>query len=603
MDGSSRIIALLRNMGVTCYAGVTGGNILRFTTQLEPFRSAAGADDCRPDADDKRPFLLTLNEFVAGFVPVGHYLATGRIAAAVATAGGATKLASCGISDAKMHNIPAVYLVGLNAGTSAGLAPLQDVTPEGMNIVAQLRAEIGDGCLLIEDIHDIDTQLEKARRLLSDSRPVVLAVAPEALNSAMPTCDIPESELDSLGPQVDASALERHLRSLVRGRRVVLFVGEEVARCPGVASLTKRLAHTFGAPTVWSQSAASAVSADSPFAYGCIGFGGNDRANELWQSLTSDDVVIALGLDPGEYVLGMERIKAGTVVHITAWQNPYGSRNGGFAHRCAGEYRLVRGDIGQVLAAVLPLLEQGPVDSIRQPYAPTNLNDPTPPYTPAPGSVDFAELLLRLHRQWRPGTLVFDDVCLAYKDRQFVTQRPSGAVQVFSAHQASTMGSAFGHAVGAKIASPHTDVFCFTGDGCFRLYGGALADVADLGIVVFVIDNGGYGIIQQGYDKIAPEVGRDRFHSVLPPLDFVAAAIAYRWKAWRLEPDLSNLDEVLADCRTPNGRSVLVSVPVDTDQTLGHNPRVRHLGARDETSPPNATSERGTEASRNDTGP
>lgn len=565
MDGGGRILNHLQDMGVTLYAGVTGGPVLRLTTRLEPFRPGT-----------EGPCLLTVNEFVAGFVPIGHYVATGQVAAALTTTGGATKLASCGISDAKMHNIPAVYVVGLNALSTAGLAPLQDVSAEGVNIVAQLRAELGQACLLIEDARDIDGQLRRARRLLSTSRPVALAVAPEAL-AARPPSAAPADEPDSPRPWTDPTVFERELRAAVRGRRVVLFVGEEAARCPGAAPLTKRLAQLLGAPTVWSQNGAVAVSADSPYAYGCIAFGGNDRALRLWQELKPDDVVIALGLDPGEYVLALEQIKAGTVLHLTGWPSPYGSRDGGFAHRCAGKYRLVRGHIGRTLQAVLPRLERSPADSVPQPFAPAELNRPGPPQAPARGSVDFAELLLALHRAWRPGTLVFDDVCLAYKDRQYVTQRPSPNARIFSAHQASTMGSAFGHAVGAKIGAPHADVFCFSGDGCFRLYGGALADVAMLGIVLFVIDNGAFGIIEQGYSLIVPEAGVERFHSALPRLDFVATAIAAGWQAWRLAPDLSNLDEILTHCHTPGQRSLLVSVPVDTAQLLGHNPRVRHL--------------------------
>src|SRR3989454_5579588 len=74
--------------------------------------------------------MLTMGEYVAGFVPLGHWLASGRIAGCVTTTGAATKLGGSGMTDAKLHNIPAVYLIALNSTMSIGNAPLQDRSEE-----------------------------------------------------------------------------------------------------------------------------------------------------------------------------------------------------------------------------------------------------------------------------------------------------------------------------------------------------------------------------------------------------------------------------------------------------------------------------------------
>src|SRR5438309_11955629 len=137
-SGNYWLIETLRRWGITGYAGVNGGGLIHVTKHLEPLTDLE-------EATDGRPRMLTMGEYVAGFAPLGYYLASGRIAGCLTTTGAATKLGSSGLTDAKLHSIPAVYLIALNSTMSVGLAPLQDVSIHGMNIVPQLQAELGDG--------------------------------------------------------------------------------------------------------------------------------------------------------------------------------------------------------------------------------------------------------------------------------------------------------------------------------------------------------------------------------------------------------------------------------------------------------------------------
>ncbi|HYU63001.1 MAG TPA: thiamine pyrophosphate-binding protein, partial [Verrucomicrobiae bacterium] len=133
-SGNFWLIETLRRWGVTAYAGVNGGGLIHVAKHLEPFSDLS-------QATDGAPRMLTMGEYVAGFVPLGYYLASGRIAGCITTTGAATKLGGSGMTDAKLHNIPAVYLIALNSTMSIGQAPLQDVSVHGMNIVPQLQAE------------------------------------------------------------------------------------------------------------------------------------------------------------------------------------------------------------------------------------------------------------------------------------------------------------------------------------------------------------------------------------------------------------------------------------------------------------------------------
>src|SRR6184192_4679855 len=154
-SGNFWLIETLRRWGVTAYAGVNGGGLIHVAKHLEPFSYLS-------QATDGAPRMLTMSEYVSGFVPLGYWLASGRIAGCLTTTGAATKLGGSGMTDAKLHNIPAVYLIALNSTLSIGNAPLQDVSEHGMNIVPQLEAELGEGCVVIDSVHSLEDGLRQA---------------------------------------------------------------------------------------------------------------------------------------------------------------------------------------------------------------------------------------------------------------------------------------------------------------------------------------------------------------------------------------------------------------------------------------------------------
>src|SRR5438309_12009857 len=119
-SGNAVLIETLRRWGVRFFAGVNGGGVVHVVKHMEPYTELA-------HSADPASRMLTMGEYVAGFAPLGHWLASGRIAGCVTTTGAATKLGGSGMSDAKLHNIPAVYLIALNSTLSIRNAPLQDV--------------------------------------------------------------------------------------------------------------------------------------------------------------------------------------------------------------------------------------------------------------------------------------------------------------------------------------------------------------------------------------------------------------------------------------------------------------------------------------------
>ena len=567
-SGNFALIDTLRKWGINFFSGVNGGGLIHVAKHLEPLLGLE-------QIGDGKPRMQTMGEYVAGFVPLGYYLASGKVAGCLTTTGAATKLGSSGITDAKLHNIPAVYIIALNSTLSIGLSPLQDVSEHGMNVIPQLRAELGEACIVVDDISKLQTQLEQAQSILAESKPVAIAFHPDILSQQVEV-DVPKVERQRGFDQVDADRFVHELPGLTSGRRVIIYVGAEAARCPGITKLTTELSELLQAPTVWSVNGANAVSRDNPYAYGYISFGGNDEAMKLWRSVNADDIVISLGFDSGEYSLNLSPIPAGHVWHFTAWNEPYGHKDGDFRHRVNGDYRVVRGDIEKTLQEVLPRLK-GKVGNRPHLEVPRDLNSRTISREVRKGCVDAYEFYGELYRSWRPHSIGFDDVCTAYKDRQYVTQKPHQSMPFHTVHDGSAMGGAFGLGVGARAADPSLHTFVFSGDGCWRLFGGGLAEAANIGMNLFIVNNGTYAIVDKGLEVVIPDVDKGRYHGKLAPIDFVAAAKAHGWDGFRLRADLGNLGEILDACYKGSGQSILVDVPIDADQVIGLNPRLNNL--------------------------
>lgn len=568
--GNFALIDTLRQWGIRHYSGVNGGGVIHVTKYLEPLTHPS-------QITDGVPRLLTMGEYVSGFMPLGYHLATGRIAGSITTTGAATKLGSSGITDAKVHNIPAVYIIALNSTGSIGKAPLQDVSHYGMNIVPQLQAELGEGCIVLDNVNRLERDLAKAQNILHDSQPVAFAFYPDILSREVEV-SVPRTEKARTLNQKDVAAFLEQFPAMAKGRRVIIYVGEEAAFYPNIAQLTTELSELLQAPTIWSINGANAVSPKNPYSYGYILFGGNDKAMQLWRSMTPEDIVITLGFCPGEYSINLESFPAKCTWHFGAYMYGYGQVNGDFRHRCKGDYRQVRGDIDLALEAIIPRLKTMGVGKDRPKVEqPDNLNSREVWRDVRKDCVDFMSFYEELPKYWQPHSIGFDDVCISYKDRQYVTQRPHPNIKFWTAHHGSAMGGAFGLGVGAKLADPSLHTFMFCGDGCWRLFGGCLADAANLDLRLFIINNGTYGIVDKGLEMIIPTVEKPRYHSKLPRIDFVAAAKAHGWDGFYLKPDLSNLKEIMDACHTPAGRSILVDVPVDNEQVVGLNARLLNL--------------------------
>lgn len=566
IDNYQFLVNTLESWGITMYTGVTGGGVIHFLKHINTL----------VDEPTGAPEFLTIGEYEAGFLPLGYFLTSGKIAAAVATTGAAIKLLTCGLSDAKLHDIPAVYIVPLSGKNTTGFSPLQDTSKYGTNTIDQLRAELPDSIFILDNQATLVEQLLLAKAILDDSKPVVLVLVNEVLNTPVTEIPVlPSNKMHSIKGEHYDSFIDV-FRQAVNNKRLVVLVGEEMERYADAKKLTSELANELHAQTVWSINGANAVSRDNPYGYGYISFGGNDKALSLYESLGEDDVLLVLGACPDEYTTNLAKFKASHTFYLSNIHHAYGTINNSFQHTANGHYYQVYGPLDAIIKQLLHAGRGNPFQNKPGEPAPANLNDY--PYSlPHEGYVNMADLYQRLDKWWPAGSIGFDDICLAYKDRQYVTQRPNDNINFYSLYRGSSMGGAFGAAVGAKLANPAKLVALFTGDGCFRLFSGSMGEARNMGVVVFVLNNSALSIIEQGLKKILPDFPEEKYHAYLWPIDYCGVAKACGWDAEKLNSDLSNLDDLLKKMERNSKQSLLIEVPVDPHQLLGSNPRLKNL--------------------------
>lgn len=350
-NGYQALLALLQDIGVEYCSGVTGGGVIHFLKHL------ASHDAAKTRQDEPGPAFFSIQEYVAGFVPLGSYLVSGRVGACVATTGAASKLLACGLSDAKLHDIPAVYLMPLCPAANSELCPLQDTTEAGSDIVAQLKAELPDGVFLLDAPEQIGRRLQAARDRLAQQQPVVLLLEHQALNTPFEN----ERTHRPVPTQPDWEGIQQFFDEFIQtcaGRRVTILAGEELARVPEAKQITTRLCQALGAPVVWSINGVNGVAHDNPYTYGCIAFGGNDVAMEHWQHIGADDVLLVLGACPDEYTLNLGPFPAGHTFLLSGLEHGYGRRDGSFRHRARHDYRQLIAPLENVLDVFCDVVEQ-----------------------------------------------------------------------------------------------------------------------------------------------------------------------------------------------------------------------------------------------------
>ena len=551
MTGGDAILRALEAEGVEVMFGIPGGAI------MPTYDAMARGTTVR--------HVLARHEQGAGHMAQGYARASGRVGVAIATSGpGATNLVTP-IADAWMDSTPLVCITGQVRSTLIGTDAFQecDITGITMPIVKH--------SWLVQDARDIPSVMRAAFHVARTGRcgPVLVDV-PRDVQEAFADITLP-GELDLPGwrppTKVHPLQIREAGRAVANARKPVLYVGGGTLNGDACDELLE-LAEAGSLPVVTTLMGKGAFPEDHELHFGWPGMHGPKWSN---LAINSCDVLVAIGARFDDRVTGKLSAFApgATVVPLDV---------------DAAEISKLRDADIPVVGALATAVGELAREVARHRAE----GSPAPEAWLSQIREWREEFPLRYERggDWlKPQTVVETLQRLTADDDVIVTtgvgQHPMWAMQYVTTVRPrnfitsgglGTMGYGIPAAIGAKAARPEATVVCVDGDGCFQMTAQELATaaVADLPIVVVLVNNGYLGMVTQWQDMFY-EGRRSHVDLTTSVPDYAKLAEAYGGVGMvvsteaELEPALDEAlrlgKTVVVDCRVDPAEQCFPMIP------------------------------------------
>ncbi|PHR93117.1 MAG: 3D-(3,5/4)-trihydroxycyclohexane-1,2-dione acylhydrolase (decyclizing) [Blastopirellula sp.] len=446
----------------------------------------------------------------------------------------------------------------------------------GPDPVLQQLEDFGDGTISANDCfkpvsryfdrimrpEQLLTALPRAFRTLTDPAdcgPVTLAFCQDVQAEAY---DFPVSFFTKQAwivrrPEPDAIEFAQAVDVIQRAKNPVIVAGGGVHYSDACEAL-KSFAETHNIPVVETQAGKSALAWDHAMAFGPVGVTGSESANIVCRDA---DLIIGVGTRFQDFTTGSWSLFKNPMRKILALNvQPYDSVKHGalslVADARVGLEKLsaaLKDYRGADLSPSICAHWYAAVDAVTQ--APVEANTlPTD-----------MQVVGAMQRTANENTVV---MCAAgtMPGELHKLWKSLGPGSYHMEYGFSCMGYEIAGALGIKMAEPHRDVICFTGDGTYMMANSELATAVMMGIdfTLIITDNRGYGCInrlQMGTGNAEFNNLLDHAHHVNPSaIDFVKHSESMGAKSRKIA-SISELEEALAD---RGGKGVQVFV-IDTD--------------------------------------
>ena len=474
----------LREAGARTIFALPGGHIM-------PLFAGARAEGLA--------LVTTRHEENAALMAEGWALATGEVGVVALTAGPGLANALPGIAEANAAGVPVVVIAGRTGLAQRGRGAVQDFDQLGaVAAMTKWRAECLDTgripAYVAEAVHRARAGAPGVA-YLEIPQDVFAASAPEP-EPAWPTGH--EAEPARSVPARDA--LTRAARALAGARRPVALAGSG-AFFSGAGPALRAFAELTGIPVTTTSAARGLLDDDHPRCAGGLVHGG--------VALASADVALVLGSAFNANTLygGPPLFPPGqTIIQVDVRPEHLGGLR-------RPEIALA-GDVAATLEALTeawpgePDAFGGWADETRQAAAASLSTWDAQCERPANGIHPgwLAREVARFADGLGPGTFVSDGGDSVVWGLAFSRAHRPGT-NLFIGSAMGTLGVGLPFAIAAKAARPDEPVFLFTGDGAFGMSAMELDTAARgrLGIVVVVVNNGGWGDV---HEHAHPGAGR-----------------------------------------------------------------------------------------------
>ena len=544
--GFALIDSLVRH-GVKHIFGYPGGAILPIYDEIY-----------KAEARGEIEHILVRHEQGAVHAADGYGRATGKVGVCFATSGpGATNLVT-GIATAHMDSIPMVVVTGQVALPAIGTDAFQETDIFGITL------PIVKHSYVVRDGRHMARIVAEAFHIASTGRPgpVLIDVPKDVGLNVIDYLPVEPAAVKLKGykPTVKGNVrtIDAALKLIEAGKRPLLYVGGG-AIAANAHSQVKELAELFQIPVTTTLMGLGAFDEHHPLSVSMLGMHGTAYANF---AVSECDLLIAVGARFDDRVTGKldQFASCAKVIHIDIDPAEVGKNRTPTVP--------IVGDVGQVLEQMLKRAREldFPANSQQTQNWLQRINDWREDYpleVPEPeGILSPQEVIVEIGRQ-APNAYYTTDVG---QHQMWAAQfLKNGPRRWMSSSGLGTMGYGLPAAMGAKVALPHEEVICITGDGSFQMNLQELGTLAQYGIKVktVIINNGWQGMVRQWQQAFYGERYVASNLEVGMP-DFQLLAQAYGIKGMVIS-DRAELADAIGTMLAHEG-PVLVDVRVKKDE-------------------------------------
>ena len=507
------------------------------------------------DDQDNLRFIGCRQELGAGFMADGYARATGKPGVLLTSTGPGAADSVGALGEAYYSSSPVLELTTNVEQEYVNSGKLS--THETKDQLGMFKA-VTDWNAFIDQIESIpDHMVEAFQRFQARRpRPIELELPTDLLGKQAEVEVLSPREPDI--PQGDPVMVERALDALLKAKRPVIFVGEEVQSLGGTEEII-RLAETLGAPIVTGDGAKGAIPEDHPMSLGQILGQRIWGENPLQEWISTCDVVLVLGsILPLRSTVGVGLKLPPTVVHVLLDGESIGKNYATeipiAASSRAVARQLLEGIGGQDVYKGDSYRKE--IDSMRE------------------------QVYKNLQEKWGNETRTFEAIrAVTPKDTIFsldATVPTSRAIRCLPIYQPRTfmyphgwagIGFAFPAGMGAKVGKPNQPVVCVTGDGGFQYNFQELATAAQYGInpIILMFNDNAWGVLK-GYQAnnynsrfLGTDLVNPDFVKLFESYGFEGAKVSTVEQLSRaLEQAVASNRTQLIEVQTPNGFGELV---------------------------------------------
>jgi acetolactate synthase-1/2/3 large subunit len=538
--GAEIIWECLEREGVSVVFGYPGGAILPTYDALK---------------HSKIHHVLVRHEQGATHMADGYARASGQVGVAVATSGpGATNMVT-GIATAMLDSVPIVCITGQVGSKLIGTDAFQEVDITGVTL------PVTKHNYLVTRTADIARTIREAFYIARSGRPgpVLIDITKDAQQG---TCELDweaaEPQLPGYRPDLSPADDEyrRAIELIHNAKRPVILAGHGIMMS-GAMRQVRELAERAHIPIATTLLGIGAFPAEHELNLGMMGMHGESWVN---QAIQDADLLLALGMRFDDRVTGNLKTYAPNAKKIHVEIDPSEINK-----NVKVDVALV-GDLCDVLDRILPTVEEckreewlSEIKKLKGTAAVRDIQN-----LPDSGHLYAAHVINDLWRETQGKALVVTDVgqhqmweAQYYKHDDPRTLITSGGL--------GTMGFALPAAIGAKMASPDSEVWVVVGDGGFQMTLCELATMVqeNLKVNIAIINNGYLGMVRQWQ-----EFFYDRNYQATPLLspDFAKIAEAYGVRAFTVS-ERGQVIPTVREAREHDG-PVLIDFRVEQEDTV-----------------------------------